>query len=360
MPLESNAAAARLPHDSLGGKAPIEGSHGKALDTSSSGDDRISKAFGIDRTLTLTPRVSSLEEGGPPPAPMTGFPVRALRFMCEEEEEKQETFKLSSDFRSKILQMCRQSDARPKSPDRSTYSTTDSKYPLDTGGQEAFFLGELDQLRLSSKSGSLASCPSPDNHSSRLLPFMRSPHAVRIPTSYSFQPPDDSHADDINPLFVRTAPTFPQQKPKTRNANHKNCKVNALDYVIDPSRIESMNLTTLYVANIPNKYTKKMLMKFVDEKFAGRYDFFYLPIDFENKCNVGYAFVNFVDLAAVRSFFYAFNGRKWPRFNSSKICEIRYAKIQGRESCMKHFANSCLMKQEDEGVRPFVRLPKTK
>ena len=52
--------------------------------------------------------------------------------------------------------------------------------------------------------------------------------------------------------------------------------------------------TTLMVKNIPNKYTQKMLLATIDEHFKGQYDFFYLPIDFKNKCNVGYAFLNMV------------------------------------------------------------------
>ncbi len=56
--------------------------------------------------------------------------------------------------------------------------------------------------------------------------------------------------------------------------------------------------TTLMIKNIPNKYTQKMLLSTVDEHFRGTYDFFYLPIDFKNKCNVGYAFINMIQVRA--------------------------------------------------------------
>eukprot|EP00249_Psilotum_nudum_P023302 c28822_g2_i4 orf=1188-3749(-) len=50
--------------------------------------------------------------------------------------------------------------------------------------------------------------------------------------------------------------------------------------------------TTLMIKNIPNKYNSTMLLAAIDENHRGTYDFFYLPIDFKNKCNVGYAFIN--------------------------------------------------------------------
>ena len=63
--------------------------------------------------------------------------------------------------------------------------------------------------------------------------------------------------------------------------------------------------------NIPNKCTQEQLKALVDESSYGRYDFMYLRIDFSNECNVGYAFINFVDPLDIMNFFNARSGHKW-------------------------------------------------
>jgi hypothetical protein len=129
--------------------------------------------------------------------------------------------------------------------------------------------------------------------------------------------------------------------------------------------------TTLMIKNIPNKYTSKMLLAAIDENHRGTYDFIYLPIDFkvyvwsvlymwhlswmqkllpksrrpwililftnlfvfaklrvwetwlQNKCNVGYAFINMIAPSCIVTFYQVgwcnthfifrnFFGVRWP------------------------------------------------
>jgi RNA recognition motif-containing protein len=111
--------------------------------------------------------------------------------------------------------------------------------------------------------------------------------------------------------------------------------------------------TTLMIKNIPNKYDQEMLLLAVNKHHQGTYDFFYLPIDFKNRCNVGYAFINFIDPKSIPAFHEEFDNKKWEKFNSEKVCRISYARIQGKVSMIEHFKNSSLM-FEDPKCRPLI------
>ncbi|CAG8519539.1 12744_t:CDS:10 [Ambispora gerdemannii] len=111
--------------------------------------------------------------------------------------------------------------------------------------------------------------------------------------------------------------------------------------------------TTFMIRNIPNKYTQHMLVDTLDETHKGQYDFLYLRMDFKNRCNVGYAFINFIDANAVLSFADARVGRRWSCFNSEKVCELAYANIQGKEALVEKFRNSSVMDELPE-YRPKI------
>ncbi|XP_043687251.1 protein MEI2-like 4 isoform X3 [Telopea speciosissima] len=130
---------------------------------------------------------------------------------------------------------------------------------------------------------------------------------------------------------------------------------NKKQYELDIDRIVcgEDTRTTLMIKNIPNKYTSKMLLAAIDEHQRGTYDFIYLPIDFKNKCNVGYAFINMIDSLHIIPFYQAFNGKKWEKFNSEKVASLAYARIQGKAALIAHFQNSSLM-NEDKRCRPIL------
>ncbi|CAN1123116.1 Protein MEI2-like 2 [Linum perenne] len=130
---------------------------------------------------------------------------------------------------------------------------------------------------------------------------------------------------------------------------------NRKQYQLDLKKIVSGEdtRTTLMIKNIPNKYTSKMLLTVIDENHRGSYDFLYLPIDFKNKCNVGYAFINMVSPAHIIPFYEEFNGKKWEKFNSEKVASLAYARIQGKAALVMHFQNSSLM-NEDKWCRPIL------
>eukprot|EP00262_Sarcandra_glabra_P005491 TRINITY_DN1713_c0_g1_i4.p1 TRINITY_DN1713_c0_g1~~TRINITY_DN1713_c0_g1_i4.p1 ORF type:complete len:994 (-),score=210.93 TRINITY_DN1713_c0_g1_i4:352-3333(-) len=160
-----------------------------------------------------------------------------------------------------------------------------------------------------------------------------------------------------NPMIpMPTSYDAPNERIRSRRSEaSSNQAENKKQYELDIDRIlrEEDCRTTLMIKNIPNKYTSKMLLAAIDEHHRGTYDFIYLPIDFKNKCNVGYAFINMINPTQIVPFFQAFNGKKWEKFNSEKVASLAYARIQGKAALITHFQNSSLM-NEDKRCRPIL------
>ncbi|CAM8884085.1 unnamed protein product [Rhodiola kirilowii] len=131
--------------------------------------------------------------------------------------------------------------------------------------------------------------------------------------------------------------------------------------------------TTVMIKNIPNKYSQKLLLTLLDNHcahcndqiLAGRggdraylssYDFVYLPMDFNNKCNVGYGFVNMTSPEATMRLYKAFHCQSWEVFNSRKICQVTYARVQGLQVLKEHFRNSKFPSGSDD-IFPVVFEP---
>jgi len=110
--------------------------------------------------------------------------------------------------------------------------------------------------------------------------------------------------------------------------------------------------TTVMLRNIPNRYTRDMLTERMDASYKGQYDFVYLPIDFNSKCNMGYAFINFGTAASAAAFMHEFHGKRTkivlPGFSSAKVCEVSYARVQGRDANMENLRDEKFVEKLSE------------
>jgi hypothetical protein len=106
---------------------------------------------------------------------------------------------------------------------------------------------------------------------------------------------------------------------------------------------------TIMIRNLPNKYSRELLQARLNEQFLGKYDFLYLPVDFKNRCNMGYAFVNFRKPADCVECCKVFHGRAvqdcLPGFNSAKVCAVSPARVQGCIENVRRLRSSPVMAQ---------------
>lgn len=203
--------------------------------------------------------------------------------------------------------------------------------------------------------------PGPPSHGHGYHHFSGSSSVVSGNSVYS-----GDHHSGHHPSSSRSVPYFPDGASVgsqsrdyrsvpggTPNREEKDNRHLKLD--VDAVENGRDSRTSLMVRNIPNKYTQQMLLsEFAENGHGpGTIDFFYLPIDFKNKCNRGYAFINFVDYRDILPFHQRYYGKHWRTFNSDKICEITYARIQGKSAMLKRFENSALM-EKDEEYKPLV------
>ncbi|KAM0677786.1 hypothetical protein BDAP_001636 [Binucleata daphniae] len=124
------------------------------------------------------------------------------------------------------------------------------------------------------------------------------------------------------------------------------------DFCIKIENIDNDKRTTVMLKNIPNKYTQKMLLDLLDEHHSKTYNFVYLKMDSKNKCNIGYAFINFMNHKVIKSFFIKVDGKGWKKLKSCKIARVNYASIQGFDNLVRKF--ELCQEGENEEYKPFI------
>jgi len=104
--------------------------------------------------------------------------------------------------------------------------------------------------------------------------------------------------------------------------------------------------TTVMLRNMPNNYTRAMVLELLESNgFDSRtYDFLYLPIDFRTNVALGYAIVDLVHPNLVERFWKVFDGFSSWAFPSRKVCFVSWCEPnQGKQAHMMRYRNSPVM-----------------
>mmetsp|Transcript_103492 Transcript_103492/g.183845 ORF Transcript_103492/g.183845 Transcript_103492/m.183845 type:complete len:346 (+) Transcript_103492:69-1106(+) len=113
---------------------------------------------------------------------------------------------------------------------------------------------------------------------------------------------------------------------------------------------------TVMMRNLPNKYSRKLLVQEILEAgFGEAYNFLYLPMDHQTGANRGYAFINFVSPSLAQRFKLTYEGKSMKSFNSTKVVTVAPAALQGFEANLEHYS-SARVSRGAPGCRPiFLR-----
>mmetsp|Transcript_16464 Transcript_16464/g.31063 ORF Transcript_16464/g.31063 Transcript_16464/m.31063 type:complete len:269 (+) Transcript_16464:71-877(+) len=120
---------------------------------------------------------------------------------------------------------------------------------------------------------------------------------------------------------------------------------------------EAEERSTLCLRNVPNNYSRQMLLDLMEQHgLSGKYDFVYLPCDFNRHANLGYAFVNLVDTESVNHFRKTFDGFTDWGMPTAKVGQVSFSgPHQGLEAHIERYRNSpVLHKSVPDEYKPAI------
>ncbi|CAK0880651.1 unnamed protein product [Prorocentrum cordatum] len=123
-----------------------------------------------------------------------------------------------------------------------------------------------------------------------------------------------------------------------------------------PAAPSAPGSTTLMVRNIPMDMTQRRLLDLIDRSgFANRYDFAYLPTDFDAGTSKGHAFVNFVTPSDAREFSEMWNGARLTGAGPvAAVLEVGASRLQGYKENAKRWSGRRLRRTRNHELHPFI------
>ncbi|CAK0880705.1 unnamed protein product [Prorocentrum cordatum] len=123
-----------------------------------------------------------------------------------------------------------------------------------------------------------------------------------------------------------------------------------------PAAPSAPDITTLMVRNIPMAVTQRSLLDLIDRSgFANRYDFAYLPTDFDAGTTKGHAFVNFVTPGDAWEFSEMWNGARLTGAGPvAAVLEVGASQLQGYRENARRWSTSRLRRTKNHELHPFI------
>lgn len=145
---------------------------------------------------------------------------------------------------------------------------------------------------------------------------------------------------------------------ENRELKHSAKRSHMLPPKITPSPKQTQDeqhRTSVMIRNLPNNYNRKLFLELIDSLgFAGKYDFFYLPIDPKTCVNRGYAFVNMINADSAGRLWKSFDGFYDWVLPSRKASGVSWCTRQGLHANVSYYASHRQMEALPEEFKPVM------
>ena len=155
----------------------------------------------------------------------------------------------------------------------------------------------------------------------------------------------------INNIYINNI--FHENKNKYNNKNKNIIEPKFFIINLDNILKGIDKRTTIMIRHIPNKYSYENIIEEINIVCKDKYDFFYLPLDYQNNCNLGYAFINFINPLHIIYFYKTFKSRKWLHYNSYKECDLTFARFQGKNELISNIEKK-FEKNSENKKKPLI------
>merc|ERR1712070_954627 len=173
--------------------------------------------------------------------------------------------------------------------------------------------------------------------------------ALGVPLTQTWEKTDFSCAEISKPPGLELVSTLKSSGLETLSdvatADNSRAPSDVGSSAGDVVDVEETEANTLIMQNIPNRYSRNMLLALFDEcGFQNLYNLVYLPTDFMTSVNFGFAFVHLVSSEAAQRPKAKFHGFSEWSCNSSKICAVDFCAEQcGLDALIKRYQNCPVM-----------------